>query len=249
VVTAPFPVRFDGAHSVECVEVGDVGDLAVALGTLGLSPPNPVVVVVGGAGGLQGSELDRLRPLFSSGLVPVLERLAAVGVDGGTYSGVMRLLGEARAQEAASFPLVGVAARGTIRLPGDPAAADGAADLDPHHTQLLLVPGEEWGDESPWIARIATELAGTAPSVTVLVNGGDIAYSDVRRSVEAGRAVVAVAGSGRTADELAAALRREPADQRAVELAATGLVRAVPAEDPSAVAALVTNLLGGSAMG
>lgn len=247
-MTAPFPVRFDGAHSAECVEVGDAGDLAAALSALGLPPPRPVVVVVGGAGGLRGSELDRLRPLFSSGLVPVLERLGAAGVDGGTYSGVMRLLGEARAQAAALFPLVGVAARCTVHLPGAPAAADDAAELDPHHTQLLLVPGKEWGDESPWIARVATELAGTAPSVTILVNGGDIAYSDVRRSVEAGRVVLAVAGSGRTANALAEALRGEPADQRAVELAATGLLRAVPADDPAAVAALVTNVLGGSAV-
>jgi hypothetical protein len=65
-----------------------------------------------------------------------------------------------------------------------------------------------------------------------VINGGDIVYSDVARSVKAGRPVLTVAGSGRTADELAAAVRGDPADDRAVALARSHLVRAVPAGDP-----------------
>lgn len=41
------------------------------------------------------------------------------------------------------------------------------------------------GDAAPWISRAATCLAGSAPSVTVLVNGGDIAYKDATFSLEA----------------------------------------------------------------
>jgi hypothetical protein len=62
--------------------------------------------------------------------------------------------------------------------------------------------------------------------VTVLVNGGDTAWEDVRHSVEAGRPAIAVAGSGRTADRLAQALRGEIADERAIALSASGLLRA-----------------------
>jgi hypothetical protein len=245
-VTTVFSVCFDDARDAACVQIGDVAEIRAALEALGLQPPRPVVVLVGGAGGLDPAEARRLRMVFRSGLVPVVQRLGAVGVDGGTHSGVMRLFGEARAEAAASFPLVGVAAVGTVRLPGDRTAGDDAADPDPNHTQLVLVPGEEWGAEAPWIAWVAGELAGTAPSVTVLGNGGEIAYSDVRRSVHAGRPVLVLAGSGRTADELAAALLGESADERALALADSGLVRAVPAEDPSALAEQVTAALGRS---
>ena len=47
------------------------------------------------------------------------------------------------------------------------------------------------------IAQTASSLAGTSPSMTVLVNGGQIANDDVERSVQVGRRVVVVAGSGR----------------------------------------------------
>ena len=53
--------------------------------------------------------------------------------------------------------------------------------LEPHHTYFVIVPGDDWGAESPWIARTATVLAGAAPSITGLVNGGQIAYADVQR--------------------------------------------------------------------
>jgi hypothetical protein len=109
------------------------------------------------------------------------------------------------------------------------------------------VPGDQWGAESPWIADTATVLADTAPSITVLINGGEIAYSDVERSVQAGRSVVAVAGSGRTADEFAAALAGESADERAAALITSGLIRSVPADQPAVLAELLEAILGDAA--
>ena len=140
-MTGPLQIDFpDGAAAV-AVEVTDVEDLPSAVGILGLQPPRPTVVVVGGAGGLDEADIDRLRPIFSSGIVPELERHRAAVVDGGTLAGVMRLCGETRASLAASFPLVGVVAAGTVQLPGRPAPPDGAA-LEPHHSHFLIVPGD-----------------------------------------------------------------------------------------------------------
>jgi SLOG in TRPM, prokaryote len=223
--------------------------LGDALAAVGLVAPRPVVVLVGGAAGLSAAVEEELRPLFTGGLVPALESLEAVAVDGGTRSGVMALLGEARSRLRASFPLVGVAADGTVRVPGDGMAREDAADLEPHHTHVVLVPGQDWGAESPWIAQTATALAAGGPSVTVVVNGGDIAYEDVRRSVDARRPVLAVTGTGRTADELGAALAGRAADERADALAHSGLVRAVPATDPVAVRALLERVMGGQDVG
>ena len=89
----------------------------------------------------------------------------------------------------------------------------------------------------------ATCLAGRAPSVTVLVNGGDIAYQDAQFSLDAGRPIIVIAGSGRAADEIAAAVRGEQADPRARQLAASGLVSCVDADRPSLVCEAVTAAL------
>ena len=67
---------------------------------------------------------------------------------------------------------------------------------------------------------------------------GEVAYDDVTHNVAANRPIIVVAGTGRTADQLAAAVdggRRE----RAAALVATGFVRvAGPVDDPGSVAAL-----------
>jgi hypothetical protein len=202
-----------------------------------------VVVLVGGAGGLDERDAERLRALFADGLITTAVRCGAVAIDGGTLSGVMRLLGEAHHAAAAHTPLVGVAAAGTVVIPGTPPPGDDAAQLEPHHTHFILVPGAEWGAEAPWIAEVATVLAGDMPSATVLINGGEIAYDDVERSIGADRPVLTVAGSGRTADQLAAAVRGAAADPRAVSLAGSGTVRVAPWDDPTAVGRTLASLL------
>jgi hypothetical protein len=130
-----------------------------------------------------------------------------------------------------------------VRLPGREAARDDAAELEPHHTDFVLVPGREWGAEASWIAWVASCLAGSAPSVTVLGNGGNIAYRDATLSLEAGRRVLVLAGSGRTADEIAAALRGEASDPRAHEIAASDLVSQVAVDDPAGVYDAVNSAL------
>jgi SLOG in TRPM, prokaryote len=157
----------------------------------------------------------------------------------------MRLLGEARSGARADFPLIGVAAAGTVTLPGGQPPRDDAAMLDPDHTHLVLVPGDDWGAETSWIAQVATDLAGSKLSATVLVNGGEIAYSDVERSLDAGRPVLTVEGSGRTADQLAAAVQGRPADERAVALVKSGLIQAVPADNPDRLASVLSAVLTG----
>jgi SLOG in TRPM, prokaryote len=248
-MTTPFPLHFPGGRTAMALHVGQPSELPTALAALDLHAPRPVMVLVGGAGGLDPADLDRLRPLFGSGLVPAVTRLRAAAIDGGTRAGVMRLLGEARSGARADFPLIGVAAAGTVTLPGGQPPRDDAAPLDPGHSHFVLVPGDDWGAEAGWIAQVATELAGARPSVTVVVNGGEIAYSDVERSLNAGRLVLTVAGSGRTADQLAAAAQGAPADERAVALVKSGLVQAVPADDPAGLASALTSALAGPAAG
>ena len=74
---------------------------------LDLHAPGPVVVLVGGADGLDDDQLARLRPLFEEGLAPLADALGACVIDGGTDTGVMGLIGQARAKLGAGFPLIG----------------------------------------------------------------------------------------------------------------------------------------------
>jgi hypothetical protein len=224
----PFKVAFPNGSKARAVRVRRPDGLPVALRELGLSGRRPVLVLVGGAGGLSEADTSRLLPLFAGVLAPLAEAAGVSVVDGGTDAGVMRLMGRARAGTDATFPLVGVAAAGTVALPGVPPPRPDAAPLEPRHTHFVLVPGSDWGDESRWLVRAAGELAGCGPSVTVLVNGGETTLEDAALSVENGRAVVAISGSGRAADALAEALGGgATVDGRVRGLAASGLLRAV----------------------
>jgi hypothetical protein len=243
-MTTIFTVRFGDGKAAAAARVAGSGDLTSALEQLGLGDSYPTLVVVGGAGRMDPADLERLRPVFEEALVPVAQAANAVLVDGGTDSGVMRLLGQARARRGATFPLVGVAAAATVALQGDGSSHPNAAPLEPNHTHFLLVPGQDWGDESPWLAMVATALAGPNPSATVVINGGPIALTDVAHSVAAKRPVLLVAGSGRSADLLMGALQGREVDKQAVRLAASGLLSAVgPADQPAAVAAAVAEQL------
>jgi len=213
------------------VHVERLADLESALLELGLAGGRPTIVVAGGAGGVAEPELDRLRPLFTQ-LALAAARLGAAVVDGGTDAGVMRLLGRARVEQGGSFPLVGVAARSLVVQPGTAVEGD-RAPLEPNHSHVVLVPGERWGDETPWLVRVADCVAGGCPSLTLLVNGGDVALEEVAASVAAGRPVLVVAGSGRAADGVAAASSGIVAGPRARDLAASELVHVAELGDDS----------------
>ena len=157
----------------------------------------PPIDVVGGAGDLPDDQ--GLGSLFAE-IVALSERLRSSIVDGGTDAGIMRLVGKARVAAQATFPLVGVAAEGTVVIPGGLPAGEDAYPLEPNHSHFVLVPGSDWGDEVPWLGRVAEALAGSAPTATVLVNGGDVARRDVEASVESGRLSELRSGRERSAE-------------------------------------------------
>ena len=237
--------------------------LGSALTTLGLTDPHPVLILVGGAANLDEGVAAHLQFLFRD-LVPVLDRLGAAVIDGGTQFGVMALMGEARQRGGGSFPLIGIAPRGRVKepekyfpgpdgaefrvppfgttdtrilslsdatrdraghLPADRAddvapdrlknaASDQMNDepriaLDPHHSHFLLVPGDRWGDESPWLMAAAERLAAGCGTLLLVAGGGEVTRHDVQQRLSQGGRVLALAGSGGTADALVAWRRGE----------------------------------------
>ncbi|MFD7654744.1 hypothetical protein ACFV4N_12275 [Actinosynnema sp. NPDC059797] len=196
------------------------------LGGLGLPSGRPVLVVVGGADLMDRSRVAGLERVLRD-LVPVLDACGAVVLDGGTDSGVMRAAGRARAAAGGRFPLVGVVVEELA----------GSAVPEPNHTGLVLVPGRRWGDEAPWLADLAGVVAGAAPSLTVLANGGAVAWEDAEHSVRRDRPLVVLRGTGRTADEIAAG-----AGGRAAALAGSALTTVL---DPGDLRAHVEGVFAG----
>jgi hypothetical protein len=214
------------------VEVDALAELSVALKSLGLSEGyRRVLVVIGGASKLSEENYHRLQQFFLEVLAPIAQKWQAYVVDGGTDAGVMRLMGEARTAINGTFPLIGVSPVGLVTLPEQASISADAAALEPSHTHFLLVPGSKWGDESAWLARTANELAGDKPTVAILINGGEVTWKDALENIQAGRLVLAIAGSGRTADLLAAGLRGEETDTRIEPLIHSGLLQTIDLAD------------------
>ncbi|MFQ5640358.1 MAG: hypothetical protein ACE5IR_20455 [bacterium] len=199
----PFRMTFSSEQKAHAIYLDQESGLSECLERLSLDCARPTLLLIGGAGKMTQSELRRLRPLFADVLARAADELGLCVIDGGTDAGVMQLMGQARKDAHASFSLLGVVARGTAVLPNaDPPSKD-SAPLEPNHTHFILVPGNNWGDEAPWLSKFADRLAGNKPSLTVLVNGGDNSRRDLTFSLNAGRKILVIAGSGRLADELA----------------------------------------------
>lgn len=220
-------------HGVAVSSVEEIPSLAACLQALGLVECRPTLVLVGGASGLDTDQRFRLDSLFNSVLAPLAEELQLHVVDGGTDAGVMRLMGQARTSIGGTFSLVGVTPRSLAILPDKHVKHPDACALEPNHTHCILVPGEKWGDESPWISEIATHLSGSHESMTILINGGSITWQDAYASVSAGREIAIMAGSGRTADVMVRALRdKSIEDPRVTHLVSSGLLSSVDLENP-----------------
>lgn len=221
------------------VRISTPHEVPAALSALGIPGDRPILVSLGGAGKMDAEDGTRAEGLIRNCLVPALERHRATVVDGGTDSGVMRIMGRARTELGARFPLLGVAAEGTVRLPGSATVGTDVANLEPGHTGVIIVPGDAWGEESPWIADIAGQLAGSRASATLVINGGQVTYQDVEYSLARRRPVLVVKGTGRTADAIAGAMADRGASgssaDRAALIAASPLVVVVPLEDPVAL--------------
>jgi hypothetical protein len=170
-------------------------EIGEALNQLGIQRPKKVIVLIGGAYGI--GVLDKLAVKKAVEVVARLaEEMNAVVLDGGTQAGIMTEIGSQRKNHQFSFPLIGVAFDSLLTK------EDPKNILDPNHTHFIFIPGEEWGDESSWIARIATHIAAGEKSITVLINGGEISQHDVQYSLNEDRHVFIMRGTGRLADEI-----------------------------------------------
>ena len=192
-LTRQIPLKRD--INVEAVNISDNSEISEALNQLGIPHPKPVIVLVGGASGIGWLDKFPMRKAISI-ITKLAEETQSVVLDGGTQAGIMQEIGKQRKKGKFSFPLVGVVFDSLI-MKEDPKSI-----LDPNHTHFFLIPGDDWGDESAWISKIATSIAGDNKSITILVNGGNISRTDVEYSLLESRPVFIMRGTGRLADEI-----------------------------------------------
>ncbi len=201
-----------------CVFPDKREDLAEAIIELQLGGNFPVIVLIGG--GIDEHEADATRQAIQT-ISRIAEDMNALIICGGTDMGVMAEIGQMRSQNQYKFPLVGITLEELVTWPSGPHNANflwmgkKRWQLEPHYSHFILVPGNDFGDESPWIVDAATILSKGHRSVTILINGGEVSRKDIELSLEKKRPVIALSRTGRLADELS----RQPNRHRLITVA------------------------------
>jgi len=201
-----------------CVFPDERSDLAQAISDLQLETGYPVIVLIGGE--IDEQQADVTRQAIRT-VSKIAEDIRAVVICGGTDMGVMAEIGQSRWQNQFKFPLVGIAPEKLVTWTDGPDSTNflwwgtKRFQLEPHYSHFILVPGDEFGDESAWIVDTATVLSKGNRSVTILINGGEISQKDVDLSLEHDRPVIIMSRTGRLADKLA----RQPKRSKLISVA------------------------------
>jgi predicted Rossmann-fold nucleotide-binding protein len=199
-------ILFGKSNVALCALPNDIEELEQTVTQMGLVD-RPVIVLIGG----------HILPEHANITVQAIEVIAKIAelldaalICGGTDVGVMSAVGKSRARNGYQFPLIGIAPEGIVTWPEAPRNSglllpgNEREQLEPHHSHFILVPGNEFGDETKWIVRAATMIAtGRNKSVTILANGGKISQRDVEEGLSVNRPLIILAGTGRLADEIA----------------------------------------------
>lgn len=185
---------------------------AAILQALEVKKPGAVLLISGGADTLDEAAAPRLEQLFSRGIARAALQAEAAIIDGGTHSGVMRLMGEGVADRGRGTVLLGVAPKGKVTYPGGSEASsiEDGAPLDSNHSHFVLVESDAWGSEVETMFALAEALAqkeedATVPTFMLLVGGGEGARDEALRCVRYGWPLLVLEDSGGTADEIATA--------------------------------------------
>jgi hypothetical protein len=193
-------------HRALCVFPDSREQLPAALDALNLRGGYPVIVLVGGF--IQDRHAEATQKAIEV-IAALAEEQRALIICGGSDLGVMSSIGQTRAAHQYTFLLLGVNLEGLVTWPNGPRGkrflwwGTRRWPLATGYSHFILVPGIQYGEDSPWIADAATCLSHDSRSVTILANGGSVARKDIALSLECGRPVIVLAGTGRLADEIA----------------------------------------------
>ena len=198
-------------QQILCVFPNVLSDLAQAISELHLDANSPVIVLIGGEIGKRQAEVTQ-RAIQT--ISKVAEDINAVVICGGTDMGVMDEIGKLRLRNHYKFPLVGVAPKESLAWPGGLCSTKflwwgrKRRQLASHYSHFILVPGIQFGDESPWIVDAAAILSKGHQSVTILINGGEVSRMDIELSLKDSRPAITLSHGEHLADEFSRRTRR-----------------------------------------
>ncbi|MBN1678885.1 MAG: hypothetical protein JW966_01250 [Anaerolineae bacterium] len=233
-------IVFDDRHMAQAIQVAPDVDPRAALDALDLPPYNGVIVMHGGAGNMTPAQIDAVRRFLTAGLAPFAEERRILVIDGGTRSGAMLAMGDARQAVSGTYPLLGVVPHKFVGYPGGPALDSGRFPLDPSHSHFLLVSGDQFGVESELLVGLLQ--ASGKPGLALVINGGTIVLQEVQKHAALGNTVITVRGSGRTADDLA-----DPGGEARVSLLPGARLEVANMDAPGAFRVMLARLLPGTA--
>lgn len=219
-----FEIKFDADHVSQAFRVQKATPPTAITGLLNIPQPAPAIFLTGGAGSMSPEDIERTREIIDMLAHFAVEHKAVI-IDGGTNSGIMQMMGAARGKYNLTFPLIGIAPLKKVTFPGY-TNPEYEAELDKNHTHFILIDAESWGDESEMILGLTGVISGSGklPALGILINGGMIARQEVYLAAtkEFRMPIVILEGSGRAADEIAAAFKTGRANQRILQAILAG---------------------------
>ena len=221
-------------HHALCVFPEDHEHLPQAVSELYLNESVPVIVLTGGYILPQHAQTTQIA---IQAIAAFAEKNGVLVICGATELGIIGAIAQTRLAHGYRFPLLGITLEKLVSWPGGPQPKrflwwkKELWPLSTGYSHFILAPGEKFGEDSPWIAEAATYLSRGNKSLTIVINGGNVARKDVALSLQTGRPVVALSGTGRLADEIA----NDPNKP--------ALTLAVPAEDEQALRKEMENQL------
>jgi hypothetical protein len=239
-----FELQLGDGRRALALRVPQATPAAEVVAGLGLTPTRGLVVLNGGTAELEPVLAGALRRVVGDELARMAGAQRLTLVTGGTRAGIFALLGEGLAAHGLTAPCIGVVPAGRVTWPGGPSGDGELVPLEPHHTHFVLVDGSAWGDETATLCALTDELARAAPSVVVLASGGAVARAEITHHVRQGREVVVIAGSGRLADDIAAALAGDRPPDPAVAPLLGGRFTVFDLAEGAGLDHLVLRLLG-----
>jgi hypothetical protein len=196
-----------------------------------------IIVLHGGAGGMEPDRIEEVRRFLVTSLAPFAEQHRLLLVDGGTRAGAMQAMGDARHQIGGTYPLVGVCPSDLVAYPGGPPPGDPRCPLDAHHSHFILVEGSRFGVESALLVGLLR--AAERPGFALIINGGKIVNHEAQAHAGQGNMLVTVQGTGRAADALA-----DPTSDLRAALPPGTRLQVVDVHAPEAFTALLEQELG-----
>jgi hypothetical protein len=183
------------------------------INALNIKPPNAMILIFGGAANnLEPSSNSYLEQIFAY-IAQLAADIDGLIIDGGTESGVMKLMGQKVAQIQSNPPqILGIAPMGKVTSPEGEVKeiADDTASLEPNHSHFVLIQGNRWGDETDKMFEIIGALPDEPiQTVVILAGGGEISKKEILHSVRHGLPIIVIENTGKLADEIASYKKRQ----------------------------------------